>query len=275
MLKYKEDVRTLYFCGALICTYFMFWKCFSYSIQSTLFFFLISMQCFQSSVIVHNCAHNHIFKDPNHNSIFFIILTLISGSPVTLYVPGHNESHHKHLETEKDMMRTIQMQYKNDFWNFVLFVPTILPNIIKNEQKYMKNRKGTPIYKQYLKETISYHLLLIFLFFINISKTLFVYFLPTLVGKFMIISLNMLQHYKCDPNSKFNHSRNFTGTILNFFCLNNGFHTVHHNSPGLHWSKLKKKHLEIENNIDKILIHENIIKYTIETHFCALSVFFA
>tara|TARA_B110000008_G_C16819745_1_gene504194 strand:+ start:164 stop:835 length:672 start_codon:yes stop_codon:yes gene_type:complete len=219
--------------------------------------------------VVHNCAHTHPFKYSLYNKYFFIILTLLSGSPVSLYVPGHNKSHHDHLETEKDMMRTTQMTYKNDFWNFILFVPTILPGIIQNEQKYMKLQKDadTPFYRQYLKETLTYHIGLCFLFFINWKKTLFVYFLPTLIGKFMIISLNMLQHYDCDPSSKYNHSRNFTGPLLNFLCLNNGYHTAHHLVPGLHWSKLKMKHKEIEKEINETLIHDDILKYMVDRHF--------
>ena len=37
----------------------------------------------------------------------------------------------------------------------------------------------------------------------------------------------MLQHKGCDPDSKYNHSRNFTVPILNFFCFNNGYKTQH------------------------------------------------
>lgn len=50
------------------------------------------------------------------------------------------------------------------------------------------------------------------------------------------------------PDSKYNHSRNFTGPILNFFCFNNGYHTQHHISPGLHWSLLPMRHKDIETS---------------------------
>lgn len=38
----------------------------------------------------------------------------------------------------------------------------------------------------------------------------------------MIVTLNLLQHDGCDPQHRVNHSRNFTGPILNYFCFNNG-----------------------------------------------------
>jgi len=264
MLKYIDDIRTCLFCVLCTFSYIFFWWH-----PSIIGFFLTSLQAFQMSVIVHNCAHTSMFIDAWMNRVFQIILTVLSGSPVTLYIPGHNESHHKHLESEKDMMRTSRMTYKHESLNLLLFLPTVLCDIIENEQNYMKEKKkiSSPIYVQYLRESVIYHFFLMGLFFINWKKALIVYFIPTLVGKYFIISLNMLQHYKCDPSSKFNHSRNFTGPILNFIFLNNGYHTMHHIAPGLHWSKLPMKHKEIESYIDVRLIHSNIFYYIYCAHF--------
>ena len=256
LLKYNEDWKTLVCCCISSIVYMFYWKYFS----NHFMFPILCFQAFQMSVIVHNSAHVHPFRSKLCNKLFLTILTLLSGSPCSLYVPGHNESHHKHLETEKDMMRTTRMKYKNEFLNLILFAPTVLPDIIRAERKYMNNIKGV-VYCQYLLETTTYHTFLFALLYINWTKALLVYFIPTLVGKYMIISLNMLQHYKCDPTSKYNHSRNFTGPILNFFCFNNGYHTSHHNAPGIHWSLLPKKHYQIENKIDPDLIQENILLY--------------
>jgi len=253
---------------SLFLVYIIYWNTFGLY-TDIIIFSIISLQCFQSAVVVHNCAHAHPFKESSHNTIFFLILTLLSGAPVSLYVPGHNQAHHRHLETERDATCTNKMKYNNDFLNFVLYVPTIVPRVILNEQRYMMRQysKGAGIYHQYKKEVFAYYCFLSLLLFLNPKKALFVYILPTLVGKFYILSLNMLQHYKCNPESKFNHSRNFTGPILNFLFMNNGYHTVHHNAPGLHWSKLPAKHLEIIDKIDSDLIHENILQYTYNTHF--------
>jgi len=220
------------------------------------------------SVIVHNCAHTYPFKYTLLNDIFFIFLTLLSGSPTSLYVPGHNKSHHLHLETEKDMMRTTKMKYKNEFLNLVLFAPSVLPDIIKNERVYMLKQfeKRSKLFYKYLFETVIYHAFLVTLCYLNLKKTIFVYFVPTLVAKYMIITLNILQHYKCDPNSKFNHSRNFTGSFLNYFFFNNGFHTAHHISPGTHWSLLIQKHEKIKENINPSLIKDNILTYIVSHH---------
>lgn len=133
MLKYTEDSRTIVFCFLSLASYNYYW----FNFKNNLIFLIVSLQSFQMSVIVHNCAHTYPFKYALLNNIFFIFLTLLSGSPTSLYIPGHNKSHHLHLETEKDMMRTTKMKYKNEFLNLVLFAPSVLPDIIKNERVYM------------------------------------------------------------------------------------------------------------------------------------------
>ena len=60
----------------------------------------------------HNAAHCPPFKSETHNRLFFLCLTLWQGASVTTYIPGHNLSHHKYLETRKDIMRTSKMKYR-------------------------------------------------------------------------------------------------------------------------------------------------------------------
>ena len=266
-LKQEEDVRTIVFEISLFVAYVAFWNTCAFAMSDLLKFCIVSLQCFQSAVVVHNCAHTHPFKSSSHNYIFFLILTLLSGAPVSLYVPGHNQAHHKHLESEQDATCTRKMQYGSDFLNFILYVPTVVPRVILNEQRYMMRKFGTWIFRQYVQELLAYYSFLAMLLLLDWKKALFVYFVPTLVGKVCILSLNMLQHFKCDPQGEYNHSRNFTGSVLNYVFMNNGYHTVHHNAPGLHWSKLPAKHLEIQHKIDPDLIQSSIVQYTYETHF--------
>ncbi|KFA80879.1 hypothetical protein S40288_11604 [Stachybotrys chartarum IBT 40288] len=63
-------------------------------------------------------------------------------------------------------------------------------------------------------------------------------------------------------SSKYNFARNFTGQTLNYLCFNNGYHTVHHLHPGLHWSILPQKHQElIAPHIAPSLEISNILFY--------------
>src|SRR3569623_249193 len=57
-------------------------------------------------------------------------------------------------------------------------------------------------------------------------------------GTLIFLGINLLQHDACDPDSATEHSRDFTGRFINFLFFNGGYHTVHHDRPGLHWRRL-------------------------------------
>ncbi len=264
MLKNPHDVRTLCFCLACAAVYVLNWKTPRLGLTCA-----SCLQAFQMSVVVHNCAHTPPFASPSANGVFCLVLTLLSGSPASLYVPGHNESHHRHLEKAGDMMRTCRMTFQSDALNLLLFIPTILPDVVKHERAFMREqrRQKTRLFRQYVWETALYHATLLALVLCDWKKAFAVYLVPAAVGKACILSLNMLQHFKCEPESKYNHSRNFTGPLLNYLFLCNGYHTVHHMRPGLHWSRLPREHAKIADKIDPSLVHDNILRYTLAAHF--------
>lgn len=259
-LRHQEDTKSIFFSFLTLVTYVLHWNLSSFSY---FIFFISSLQAFQQAVCIHNFAHCSVFHSKVMNDMYGILLTILSGAPSSLYVPGHNETHHRHLETEKDVMRTTQMTYKYEALNIFLFFPTIFIKVLKNDFTYMneKRKQKKRIYYIYCIENIILHFLLFFLFWTNPAKMLSRYFMPTLIGKYMIVTLNILQHKSCDPNSKYAHSRNFTGYILNFLFFNNGFHTQHHNTPGLHWSRLEMYHKKIEHLIPHHLNQSNIFLY--------------
>jgi len=63
--------------------------------------------------------------------------------------------------------------------------------------------------------------------------------------------MNMLQHDGCDVNvdldssvevKNWNGARNFVGPVINYLTFNNGYHTIHHMYPTMHWSRLPEEH---------------------------------
>jgi hypothetical protein len=56
------------------------------------------------------------------------------------------------------------------------------------------------------------------------------------VSLFAVLIFNYVQHVHADEESRYNHSRNFTG-LLNAMLFNNGYHTIHHEHPGVHWNE--------------------------------------
>jgi fatty acid desaturase len=72
---------------------------------------------------------------------------------------------------------------------------------------------------------------------------------------------NYLQHVDCDPASPNDHSRNFVSPFWNWFVFDNGYHTVHHEQPSLHWSRYRKLHLSREAAIAPQLNQGMLLSY--------------
>jgi fatty acid desaturase len=66
--------------------------------------------------------------------------------------------------------------------------------------------------------------------------------IPHLWANWGIVSINFIQHDGCDEAHPVNHSRTFIGPLINWLTFNNGYHTIHHMEPGLHWSLLPAEH---------------------------------
>ena len=82
-----------------------------------------------------------------------------------------------------------------------------------------------------------------------------------------MLVFNYLQHVHADEEAPWNHSRNFTGRLLNFFLFNNGYHTIHHLKPGLHWSATPAAHRQIAHHITPALNERSFVWYLVRTYF--------
>jgi fatty acid desaturase len=88
------------------------------------------------------------------------------------------------------------------------------------------------------------------------QKFLLYVLVPHQYAAWGIITMNFLQHDGCDERTQYNHSRNFVGKLVNWWTYNNGYHSIHHDEPGLHWSLLPAEHAKrvapfIHPNLDQ------------------------
>lgn len=200
-------------------------------------FFLCNVN-FMVGIIVHNTIHSPVFKNKTLNRIFQYILSVAFGGPVSAYVPGHNLSHHKHLQTAKDNTRTYKLRYTSNFLNQVMCFFVMLPGLLKTEMSFAKQLSAIkPKWsRQYRIEFAIVWLWRLGWLCVNVKLFFLVLLLPNTFCVWGIFGTNFWQHDGCDENHPYNHSRNFTGKVLNFLICNNGYHGAHHMKAGLHWS---------------------------------------
>jgi fatty acid desaturase len=271
MLRYKADRRTLavvllYFAAAI--TPWIFWD--DLNIWQIVLLVLVNcLLSFMCAVIIHNTIHAPIFKSKSMNKFFQIVLAFTYGHSTSAYVPGHNFSHHKYTQSPKDAIRTSKARFKLNILNQLFFFFIMSGDILKGEINFAKKMRveRPEWFRQYLFEMILVMGAKIALLFLNWKCTVLYILIPHQYAAWGIVGTNYFQHDGCDENHPYNHSRNFTGSFLNWMLFNNGYHGAHHIKPNLHWSLLPEFHEEkirpfIHPNLDK----ESLLSYLVETH---------
>jgi beta-carotene hydroxylase len=275
ILRYKADYYTFAFILLNIilslCGFFLFDELYESSFWTILVPLCIatSVLSFSVAVIVHNTVHSPIFHKKSHNKIMQYFLSLVHGYSVSAFVPGHNFSHHRETQKPKDAIRTSKARFKWHFLNQFLFFFLVSGSMLKGELKWAaKMKKEKPAwFNQWLTETILVNILRIGVLFINLPAGLMFIWFPQFYAIWGLAGCNVWQHDGCDISHKYNHSRTFTGKIMNFFCFNNGYHGAHHDRPSLHWSLLPAYHEKyVEPYIHPNLSLDNMPLYLWKTH---------
>jgi len=270
VIYYKQDRRSILFmllCMSLLLSPFMVDIPSNYSL---IWLLISSLFCFNACIINHNHVHSAIFQKNIFNNIFGILLTLAKGHTSAGVILAHNYNHHVHNGGAQDWINPHLAGEGPGAVRIFRFVINSVITMARGRRSVTEAVLSTDARKQIRVEKIS--LLLFITIFIYIDAYIFILYvaMPWLVGVFLLISVNLLQHDKCKPDSKYNHSRNFTGKLGNWFFFNNGYHTAHHMKPELHWSKLPELHdKEISPVMDRSLEKSSIVLFLIKKYLIA------
>lgn len=273
-LRYAADLRTLAFVGIFFALVAVQWVVPGLSMTegvTPLRFALFALTCwfsFFGAVATHNTIHAPVFKERRANRALQVVLSLTYGHMVSAFVPGHNLSHHKHTQTNRDVMRTTKARFRWHLLNGLFFLFIVAVDIMKGEGRYfaaMKERHPAWVRQLRIEQAVLYGLYAVLLV-LDWEKFLVLVFLPHKYAAWGIVTMNMLQHDGCDENSEYDHSRNFVSPLINFFTFNNGYHTIHHMQPGLHWSLLPAAHAErVKPFINPALDEPSMLAYVFRT----------
>lgn len=271
ILRYAADRRTVGIIGAWYALVAWQW---THPPQHPLVAaLLVACTCggaFLGAVATHNAVHSPVFHARWLNNLWQVVLTLTYGHPVSSYVPGHNLSHHRHTETARDVMRTDKARFRVHLFNLLFFTASIGPAIMGAEVSYARfawSRRPRWT-RQLLLETAVMLAALVALLALDWRKTLLYVVLPWQYAAWGIVTMNLLQHDGCDATSPWNHSRNFVGPVINWFTFNNGYHSIHHLKPTLHWSLAPAEHRRLmAPRMDPRLAEPSMLAYLARTFF--------
>lgn len=258
ILRYHQDWRSILFVLLAQTVYLLQWLgVIRHPLLYALSFFLAFICC----VVNHNHHHHPTFIHRPMNGIFQLLLSFAMGVPCSVIIAMHNHNHHVHNNRPEDFVRADIVRFRWNLLNLLLFPFVALLRYAPVKSRDIKNWATTHphLYRQLWLERLVFYPATGALLIIQPLESLIYFVLPWLFGQWGIIAINHLQHDGCDPSSAWNHSRNFTGKCLNWWVLNNGYHTAHHERPGLHWSQLPKLHAEIRPAIHPSLERRSLL----------------
>lgn len=228
-----------------------------------------------AGIIAHNHNHCPVFARRRMNDAFGHLLTVFYGYPTFVWVPTHNLNHHKHVNRAGDATITWRFSDRhNAFVAATYFFVSAYFQAFPVKAFILKAKQGNR--RLYHKIQLQYavwlgtwaSLLVLGIALYGVRRGVVIWGisvgLPALFTLWVIMFFNYEQHVHTDPWSEHNHSRNFTSRVLNFLLFNNGLHGVHHEQPGLHWSRLPQAHANIADQIDPRLKHRSMWWYMVK-----------
>lgn len=218
--------------------------------------------------VLYNIKHNHlhfrIFRNRKLNLLLENIMNVFTGTTISSMKIIHLINHHTAENKECDWGYTKPFEDKGVIKSISSYTLATLISFVKNKRNWLNTQRGIILKRYANTETAILFSIYAGMLFFSPWNTVLYILVPNAICQFVLIAFNYLQHGACDPDSPYNHSRNFTGKLLNFFVFNNGFHTVHHLKPALHWSEYPAFHAMIEDRIDPALNVDNLFTFLIK-----------
>src|SRR6185369_13486570 len=70
-----------------------------------------------SGVLAHNHNHTPVFRHKRQNSLYSAWLSFFYGCPLFVWIPTHNQNHHRYLDGPGDATRTSALAPEDSLWS--------------------------------------------------------------------------------------------------------------------------------------------------------------
>lgn len=253
MLRYREDWRSVACLLAAVTLAVVQWNLPAWN---PLLYVPYLFMGIVVAVISHNHNHLSIWKWKPLNQLTNYVISIHYGHPAIAWVPTHNQNHHKFNNREGDTGQSPGLFPRNNLLSLLTYPTYTGLRQQADIRKFLGTlrSKNRTAFAWAVSEYVVFFGFMAFVFWLDWRKALLYYFLPQQFALFWIQVFNYVQHIEADPESKWNHSRNFVSPVLNALLFNNGYHTVHHDKPGLHWSRTPALHREYQKHIHPELL---------------------
>ncbi len=275
-LRNSADVRTLLwafglFPGVALAVY-------THPANALAFLPLALYAGFCSGVLTHYHNHCPVFVGRRANALYSCWLSFFYGYPAFAWIPTHNANHHKFVNgpgdatitwrySKKDTLFTaVTFFFVSSYWQAGLVRAFIRKSRESNPRQY---RQIIAQYVTVIGGHAAFLSLAIALYGARRGAVVYAcsFGASAAMGLWGMMAINYIQHVHCDPQSAYDHSRNFVGGVANWLVFNSGYHTAHHEKAGAHWSTLPALHATIAERIHPELNQPSIVGYVVKAYF--------
>jgi fatty acid desaturase len=267
LLKLINDKRDLPFAKLLaaihllviipaVFLYFNIWSNWSWWLAAIPFFY-ISQFYFKGrfGLMLHCICHRKLFKKKysylNTHAIW-VVCPFFGHTPES-YFAHHIGMHHMENNMPDDDSSTMAYQ-RDSIKSFLKYYLDFFFVGFRNTVMYLYYRRRKKMYINLTWGELSFYALCIGLSFVNLSATLLIFIIPFVFARLVMMLGNWAQHAFVDrqnPDDVYTNSIICINTKYNHVCWNDGYHTIHHLRPGMHYTELPTEFLKQKDALAK------------------------
>lgn len=215
-------------------------------------------------LMLHNISHRKLFKKPYqwiNTWIVWGVCPIFGHTPETYFV-HHMAMHHVENNMPDDSSSTIAYQ-RDSFGNFMLYYFNFLILGFRETFLYLFRRNRKKMYSRLTFGEFSFFLFCVVMCFVNFKATLFIFIIPFVFARFVMMIGNWAQHAFVDKNDPENHFTNAItciNTKYNQVCWNDGYHVTHHSRPAIHYTDMPVEFMKQKDKMseEKSLVFDGI-----------------
>jgi fatty acid desaturase len=210
-------------------------------------YFYISQMYFKGrfGLMLHCICHRKLFKKA-YNWLFDYVIWFVCpffGHTPETYFAHHMGMHHVENNMIDDASSTLPYQ-RDSFREFLAYVGRFLILGFRDTFMYFFSRKRKKFYMRLTAGEMSFYLFCIGLSFVNFTATLFIFIIPFVFARVVMMLGNWTQHAFVDLENMEDNTINCINTAYNKTCWNDGYHAVHHVRPALHYTEIPGEFLK-------------------------------
>ena len=226
-------------------------------------YFYVSQLYFKGrfGLMLHCISHRKLFKKPYmwiYDWVIWGICPFFGHTPETYFV-HHMAMHHVENNGYDDASSTLPYQ-RDSLRGFGAYVLRFLVLGFRDTFMYLFTRRRRKMYMRLSYGEISFYLFCIGMCFVNLKATLFIFIIPFVFARIVMMIGNWAQHAFVDPANHDENTINCINTPYNRTCWNDGYHYVHHMRPALHYTDIPGEFMKYTGDMAtrKVLVFDGI-----------------